>query len=290
MAKIFILFLLMFCLVGWGKIEEVKGVTVKPNRSLILGKVEKIKKDFPYVTLTVKVIRSCAVEKYVNFIKANEIIEIQPDYTGKEFKPSSFFKKERNLNNLQAYYFLPGDYFFAEVSPLEDERKKRVLYFNIQRVNEESALKMVEKPDEFLKSYRLPMPSELPPKPPREYARLASVLYELIKSPDRSDFAKRHGLYLEQDKVRVIIELLPEFKEVKGDYEMVVEGTTNRLIKALVPIDQLGSLAKNPSVGFIRPPHKPHPLPSSPTEPTKHSRSGVKEKGEWDGEENAVKD
>ena len=260
--------------------EQVKGVTVNPNRSLILGKVEKIKKDFPYVTLTVKVIRSYAVEKYVNFIKEDEIIEIQPDYTGKEFKPSSFFKEEENLNNLQAYYFLPGDYFFAEVSPLEDERKKRVLYFNIQRVNEESALKMVEKPDGFLKSYRLPMPSELPPKPPREYTRLASVLYELIKSPDRSDFAQRHGLHLEQDKVRVIIELLPEFKEVKGDYEMVIEGRTNSIIKVLVPVDQLGSLAKDPWVGFIRPPHKPHPLPSSPTEPTKHSRSGVKEKGE----------
>ncbi|MBA7714994.1 hypothetical protein ES703_124029 [subsurface metagenome] len=168
MAKIFILFLLIFCLVGWGKTEEVKGVTVKPNRSLILGKVEKIKKDFPYVTLTVKIIRSYAVEKYVNFIKEGEIIEIQPDYTGKEFKPSSFFKEEENLDNLQAYYFLPGDYFFAEVSPLEDERKKRVLYFNIQRVNEESALKMVEKPDEFLKSYHLPLPSKLPSQtPPR---------------------------------------------------------------------------------------------------------------------------
>ena len=252
----------------------------RPNRSLILGKVEKVKKDFPHVTLTVKVIRSYGVEKYVNFIKADEIIEIQPDYTGKEFKPSSFFKEEENLNNLQAYYFLPGDYFFAEVSLLEDERKKRVLYFNIQRVNEESALKMVEKPDEFLKSYHLPLPSELPPKPPREYARLASVLYELIKSPDRSDFAKRHGLYLEQDKVRVIIELLPEFKEVKGDYEMVVEGTTNRLIKALVPIDQLGSLAKNPSVGFIRPPYKPQPLSPSTTNPTRLDHSEIKKGAE----------
>lgn len=280
MAKIFILFLLIFCLVGWGKTEEVKGVTVKPNRSLILGKVEKIKKDFPYVTLTVKIIRSYAVEKYVNFIKEGEIIEIQPDYTGKEFKPSSFFKEEENLDNLQAYYFLPGDYFFAEVSPLEDERKKRVLYFNIQRVNEESALKMVEKPDEFLKSYHLPLPSKLPPKPPREYARLASVLYELIKSPDRSDFAQRHGLYLSQEKVRVIIELLPGVKEVEGDYEMVVEGRTKNLIKALVPIDQLGLLAEDPWVGFIRPPHKPHPLSPSTTNPTGLNRSEIKKGAE----------
>jgi len=95
---------------------------------------------------------------------------------------------------------------------LEDERKKRVLYFNIQRVKEESALKMVEPPHEFLKSYHLPLPSKLPPKPPREYARLASVLYELIKSPDRSDFARRHQLYSSQDKGWVIINMLRVLK------------------------------------------------------------------------------
>jgi len=280
MAKLSILCLLIFSLVEWGQIEEVRGVTIKPNRSLILGKVEKVKKNFPYVTLTVKVIKSYGVEKYVNFIKADEIIEIQPDYTGKEFKPSSFFREKRNLNNLQAYYFLPGDYFFAEVSLFGDGRKRKVLYLNIQRVNEESALKMVEKPDEFLKSYRLLLPSKLPPKPPREYAKLASVLYELIKSPHRSDFAERHQLYLSQDKVRVIIELLPEFKEVEGDYEMVVEVRTKNLIKALVSVDQLGLLARDPSVGFIRPPHKPHPLSPSTTNPTRLDHSEIKKGAE----------
>ena len=226
-----------------------------------------------------KVIRSYAVEKYVNFIKAGETVEIRPDYTGKEFKPSSFFKEERNLNNLQAYYFVPGNYFFAEVSLLEDEGKRKILYLNIQRVNEESALKMVEPPDEFLKICGGPVPAKLPSKPPREYAKLASVLYELIRAPDRSNFAKRHQLYLSQDKVRVIIELLPEFKEVEGDYEMVVEGRTNSLIKALVPIDLLGLLAKDPSVGFIRPPHKPISLSHSSTEPTRPNHSGIKDTG-----------
>jgi len=139
---------------------------------------------------------------------------------------------------------------------------------------------MVEKPDEFLKSYHLPLPSKLPPKPPREYARLASVLYELIKSPDRSDFAQRHGLYLSQEKVRVIIELLPEFKEVEGDYEMVVEGRTKNLIKALVPIDQLGLLAEDPWVGFIRFPYKPQPLSPSTTNPTRLDHSEIKKGAE----------
>ncbi|MFQ6066914.1 MAG: hypothetical protein ACE5K3_06525 [bacterium] len=280
MAKPSILFLLIFWILAWGQIEEVKGVIIKPNRSLIFGKVEKIKKDFPYVTLTVKVIRSYTVEKYVNFIKADETVEIQPNYTGKEFKPSSFFEKEENLNNLQAYYFLPGDYFFAEVSLLGDERERKALYLNIQRVNEESVLKMVEPPNEFLKGYRLPLPSKLPPKPSREYGKLASVLYELVNSPHRHDFAERRGLYLSQDRVRVIIELLPEFEDLEGDYEMVVEGRTKSLIKALVSVDQLGLLAKDPSVGFIRPPHKPHPtLPSIP-EPARLNRSRMKKAGE----------
>lgn len=64
-------------------------------------------------------------------------------------------------------------------------------------------------------------------------------------------------------KIRVIIELLPEFEEVEGDYGMMVEGTTNSLMKVLVPIDQLCLLAKYPSVGFIRPSLKPIPFSHS---------------------------
>lgn len=198
-AKISILFPFIFCLVEWGQTEEVKGVTIKPNRSIILGKVQRVKRNFPYVTLMVKVIRSYTVERYANSMKKDEIIEIQPDYTGKEFKLSSFFEEEENLNNFQACYFFVGDCFFAEVSLFGDEKKRKVLYFTIQRVNQESALRMIERPDEFLKSYRLPMSDELPSKSPREYAKLASVLYELINSPDRSDSAERHQLYLSQD-------------------------------------------------------------------------------------------
>ena len=67
---------------------------------------------------------------------------------------------------METLYFIPGDYFFAEVSPLKDEGKKRVLYLNIQRVNEESALKMVENPDGFIrppyKSIPLPYSSTEP--------------------------------------------------------------------------------------------------------------------------------
>lgn len=274
--KLFALFF-FFYLAGWGEVGRLKAVPVQPNRSIILGQVQEVERDFPQVILTIRVIKSYALEEYANLIKENEIIQIEPSYTGKEFKIASFFEDERNLNNLQAYYFLVGDYFFAEVSLLGDERG-RGLYLTIQRVNQESALRAIERPDEFLKSYGLSMLDELPSKPPREYAKLASILYELINSPDRSDFAKRHQLYLSQGKVRVIIELLPEFEEIEGDYGVMVEGRTDTLIKALVPIDQLGLLAKDPSVRFIRPPHKPIPLPRSTSKySVNHIANGMKQ-------------
>lgn len=260
--ELFALFF-FFYLAGWGEVGRLKAVPVQPNRSIILGQVQQVERNFPQVILTIRVIKSYALEKYANLIKESEIIEIEPNYTGKELKVFSFFENEVNINNFQAYYFLSGDYFFAEVSLFGNERKRKVLYFTIQRVNQESALRAIERPDEFLESYRFPISDELASKPPREYADLASILYELINSPDRSDFAKRHQLYLSQGKVRVIIELLPQFEEIKGDYGVMVEGRTDTLIKALVPIDQLGLLAKDPSVKFIRPPHKPIPLPRS---------------------------
>jgi len=162
-ARLFILFLL-FYFAEWGKAEKLEAVLVQPNRSIILGQVQEVERDFPQVKLTVRVIKSYAVEGYANLIKENELIQIQPSYTGKEFRIPSFFENKRNLNNLQAYYFLAGDYFFAEVSLFGDEKARRVFYLDIQRVNEERALKMVEEPDEFPKSYGSPMLDDLAPE------------------------------------------------------------------------------------------------------------------------------
>ena len=147
-AILFILVVFFFFIEGQAARPEA--VSVQPNRSIIFGQVQKVERDFPWVTLTVRIIRSYAVEEYANLIKENEIIQIQPSYTGKEFKIASFFEDERNLNNLQAYYFLVGDYFFAEVGLLGNETRRKVLYFTIQRVNEESALVRERRPRHFL--------------------------------------------------------------------------------------------------------------------------------------------
>lgn len=148
--RLFVLFL-FFYLAGWGEVGRLEAVPVKPNRSIIFGQVQKVERDFPWVTLTVRTIKSYTVEEYANLIKENEIIQIQPSYTGKEFKIASFFQDRRNLNNLQAYYFLVGDYFFAEVSLLGNETTRKVLYLTIQRVNEESILKKERRPRQFLR-------------------------------------------------------------------------------------------------------------------------------------------
>lgn len=151
MGRVAILFILVvFFFFIEGEAGRLEAVMVKPNRSIIFGQVQKIEKDFPWVTLTVRIIRSYTVEEYANLIEEKEIIQIQPNYTGKEFNIASFFENGRNLNNLQAYYFLVGDYFFAEVSLLGNETRRKVLYFTIQRVNEESVLKKERRPREFL--------------------------------------------------------------------------------------------------------------------------------------------
>jgi len=150
--KLFFLFL-FFYLAGWGEVGRLEAVPVQPNRSIIFGQVQKVERNFPQVKLTVRIIKSYSVQEYANLMKENEIVEIEPSYTGKKLKVLSFFENETNLNNLQAYYFLAGDYFFAEVGLLGDEGKRRILFLTIQRLNKESMLKREIEPEHFLDNY-----------------------------------------------------------------------------------------------------------------------------------------
>ncbi len=151
-TRLFVLFF-FFYLAGWGEVGRLEAVPVKPNRSIVLGQVQKVERNFPQVKLTVRIIKSYPVQEHANLIRENEIIQIEPSYTGKEFKVPSFFENEINLNNLRAYYFIVGDYFVAEVSLLGGEGKRRILFLIIQRLNEESMLKMEIEPEHFLDNY-----------------------------------------------------------------------------------------------------------------------------------------
>lgn len=253
------------------KLEAVRvaeRVIVKSNRSIILGKVEKVERNFPNVKLTIEVVKSQSVEDYANFIKRGQIIEIQPNYFGKGFGSPSFFEDKRNIINLQGYYFLPGDYFIAEVSLWGDEKRRVFIYFNILRVNEEVLSREVKNLEEFLVRIEEGEEDiiESPWKPLKRVKKLDSLLYRLTLVSDPEKFAQQHSLYLSANKVRVIIELAPDHQKIEGEYELTVEGIYKNLIQALVPVKQLIPLSEDPSVQFVRPLARPLPLSTSEEE------------------------
>lgn len=93
--------------------------------------------------------------------------------------------------------------------------------------------------------------------------KIESVLDQLMKAEKRDDFAEAHGLYLKDDKVRVIIELnnteVSEVENVLKGYDTVMETYYKNLIQALVPVDDLIALSEEPGVNYIRTPLPAHP-------------------------------
>lgn len=93
----------------------------------------------------------------------------------------------------------------------------------------------------------VPLVKDVPPK-------LGSVLYQLTQSGNYIEFAETYNLYVEDDKVRVVIETTVEYTLSS---EFGVEETKNgNLIQALVYIDKLLELADEPDIQFIRTPYK----------------------------------
>jgi len=99
-------------------------------------------------------------------------------------------------------------------------------------------------------------------KPPWELRKLSSVLYEFLKAPDREGFAKIHRVFYHDGKLRVYIVIDPtisqEGKETfVNTHHIIVEKESESLIRAIVPIDELVSLAKEAFVLSIRLPDRP---------------------------------
>lgn len=93
---------------------------------------------------------------------------------------------------------------------------------------------------------------------------LESVLYQLVKCQNKNDFAEANGLYLKDDKVRVIIEL----KDKKLDFEredVVIETRYENLVQALVPLDNLIPLSEDENINYIRAPLPAYPQETSET-------------------------
>jgi hypothetical protein len=98
-------------------------------------------------------------------------------------------------------------------------------------------------------------------KPPREL-KLTSILYELAIASEPENFAKQHDIFLSNDWVRVFIFFDPassrsEREKIVENYKLVFEKKSNDLLRALVPIDGLIPMSKEPIIWSIRLPDQP---------------------------------
>ncbi len=89
--------------------------------------------------------------------------------------------------------------------------------------------------------------------------KLESVLYQLTQAQNPDEFAEKHGIYLENGKVRVVIELKNETATIPGGYGIIEESRHENLVQALVPMDKLITLAEDLGIVYLRTPLKPAP-------------------------------
>jgi hypothetical protein len=91
--------------------------------------------------------------------------------------------------------------------------------------------------------------------------KLSSILYELAISPDHNNFAKKHGILLDKDRVRVFILFEPsssdsERNKLLEDHGIMIEKSSADLTRGLVPVDHLISLSQEPVIRSLRLPDR----------------------------------
>jgi len=91
--------------------------------------------------------------------------------------------------------------------------------------------------------------------------KLSSILYELAISPNPDYFAKKHGILLDKDRVRVFIFFEPsssdsDIKKILNDHGIIIEKSSADLTRGIVPVDHLISLSEEPAIRSIRLPDR----------------------------------
>ena len=91
--------------------------------------------------------------------------------------------------------------------------------------------------------------------------KLSSMLYELAISPDHEYFAKKHNIFLSEDRIKVYISFDPdvivsEEETIFKEYHIMIEKKSNGLIRALVPINKLIPLSEESGIRSIRLPDR----------------------------------
>ncbi len=103
-------------------------------------------------------------------------------------------------------------------------------------------------------------PYIVPAKPaPPEGVRLDSVLYGLVLAPDWTLYARERGIERSGLRVRVVIERSAPGALPSPAWELVIEAESEGFIRAQALIPRLVELARDPAVGFVRPPTRPQP-------------------------------
>lgn len=108
-------------------------------------------------------------------------------------------------------------------------------------------------------------------RPDNKNPKLESIIVQLIQANDSQGFSKAHNIYMEDRKVRVIIEII-EGTTSLPDYVQEETSYGNK-VQALVPVDKIESLSEENNVTFIRAPIRSYPDASEqavvPTVPLK---------------------
>jgi hypothetical protein len=94
-----------------------------------------------------------------------------------------------------------------------------------------------------------------------EELKLSSLLYDLAVDREPEKFAKKHGIFLTEGKVRVYISFNPtssnlDRNTLAKNYNFMVEKKSTDISRALVPIDRLIPLSMESAVWSIRLPDR----------------------------------
>jgi hypothetical protein len=99
------------------------------------------------------------------------------------------------------------------------------------------------------------------------YEKLDSKIFEFLNSSNKEETAKQFGLFYQNGELRVLLVFCSKINS--GEKERIyltnrikVEKESHQLVRALVPIEEIMNLAKNPSILFIQLPNSPLPLNS----------------------------
>lgn len=89
--------------------------------------------------------------------------------------------------------------------------------------------------------------------------KMSSELFQLINAKDPIEFAKKHGIETKDNSVKVIIKVNPDvadITDITNKYNLEVKNRAEQLVEAYVPIKNLGPLAKEDKIIYIRRPRR----------------------------------